>query len=80
MKRKYKVKITPKLLKTLNKYWNMKEAIEQGYELEIAYIEKLMEKATGIKGIEFFRDDMGGAIVGIGNWQRTMPLVLREEL
>jgi len=37
-----------------------------------------MEKATGIKGIEFFWCD--GEIAGIGNMSRTLPLIHDTEL
>ncbi len=43
--------------------------------------EKWMEKETGIKGIEFIKDNMFcGDWIGIGNVDRTMRLYQREEL
>ena len=79
-KRKYKVKITPKLIKILKKYWDEYRAVEDAYNIEICHIEEKMEKETGIKGIEFFRSD-GGSICGIGDFGLwTMPLVQAERL
>lgn len=79
MKRKYTVKITPKLLKTLKKHWKMYREISECYHTNLFYLEKWMEKDTGIKGIEFFRND--GYICGIGDFGLwTMPLVTAERL
>lgn len=78
-KRKYKVKITPKLKKTLKYYWQRYKSVTDFYYKVLHDIEKDMEKETRIKGIEFFRSDDG--ICGIGNYGMwTMPLILREEL
>ena len=48
--------------------------IEQSkFHKSLFEIEKRMEKATKIKGIEFFWCDDG--IVGIGNTDRTLELI-----
>lgn len=45
---------------------------------KIAVIEEEMEEATGVKGIEFFSGD--GGYVGVGNLDRTMPLIFFEDI
>jgi hypothetical protein len=43
--------------------------------------EKWMRKETGIKDLEFIKDEMcGGEWIGIGNVARTCRLYQREEL
>ena len=76
--KKYKIKITKKLLKQLKPFWIGLQAIENVFHKEVWSLEKKMEKKTGIKGIEFFQCD--GEYVGIGNTERTMPLIQRKKL
>ena len=77
--KKYKIKKTKKLMKTLSKYWKtMKDAEELFYQV-VSDIEKRMEKETGIKGISFFTT--GDGICGIGNYGVwSIPLIHGEEL
>lgn len=76
--KKYKIKITPKLLKKLKKYWNNYLAVESSYFKIISLIEKNMSEDTGIDDIEIFFSD--GGVVGIGNLSRTMPLIQRQNI
>lgn len=71
MKKRYVVK--PPSKRILRKYWNEMEKVSDIFYGQIQEIEKRMEKETGIKGIEFFSSD--GSYCGIGNADRTMPLV-----
>ena len=50
----------------------------QWYEA-IGGLEKTLERETGIKGIEFFRNDFG-EFAGIGNIARTMKLIIGDDL
>jgi hypothetical protein len=78
MRKKYKIKVTKKLIKQLKPYWKELRQIENKFYDKLYEIEKKMEKITGIKGIEFFQCD--GYYAGIGNVNRTMPLIQRDEL
>ena len=78
MRKKYKVKITKKLLKQLRPFWQELGKIQDYYDTEIAKLEEKMIKKTGIKDIEFFFCD--NEIVGIGNTERTMRLIRDTEL
>ncbi len=73
-----KIKKTKKLIKQLQPYWKMFRVEEREFEEHISNIEKEMEKATGIKDIEFFHCD--GEIMGIGNVSRNMELIRFLEL
>ena len=76
LKSKYKIK--PPSKKVLKKYWDELEVAENHFSEWVGKIEAKMEKETGIKGIEFFRDTMcGDGYVGIGNMDRTMKLQQR---
>jgi len=47
----------------------------------VQLIEKNMAEDSGIKDMEFIKDEMcGGEWVGIGNVSRTMALLQREDL
>lgn len=74
----YKIKPTKKQLKTIKHYWRLLELLEDMFCIRLNRLEKDMEKDTGIKGIEFFRND--GEYVGVGNWQRTMKLIQEDKL
>lgn len=80
MKKKvYKIKKTKKLIKKLKPYWKVLSVINNQHRKTIYKLEKQMEKATGIKGIEFFMSDLG-EYAGIGNLSRTMELIHEREL
>ena len=72
--KKYKAKVWKKKIK---KYWSMLDKIEDEYNRKIYRLEKLMEKETGIEGIEFFRSPDDGSMCGVGNVDRTMELIHR---
>jgi hypothetical protein len=72
--KKYTVK--PPSKKLLKRYWLVLESIENQFWGRLQGIEEVMEKETGIKGIEFFWCD--NSIVGIGNMDRTMKLIHRH--
>ena len=80
MKKKYKIKPTKAQIKILRDGWKQFKYDYDVFWGKIGAIEKWMEKQTGIKGVEFFKDDMCGDWAGIGNSDRTMPLLQREEL
>ena len=71
--KKYKIEITPALRLKLRRWWAIYHTIEDEYWQAIEETEKKMEKDTGIKGIEFFIS--GGECLGVGNGEKTMPLV-----
>ena len=78
MKKTYKIKITKKLINQLKSYWVEAHQAYNNLFGELNEIEAKMVKKTGIKEIEFFWVD--NEIVGIGNADRTMPLIQREKL
>jgi len=78
MKKQYKIQVTPKTIKQLKFFWKKYLEIECKFYANIHELEKRMEKETGIKGIEFFYCD--NECAGIGNMERTMPLIHRNKL
>ena len=74
----YKYPKTKKLVKQLKPYWKKVQIILGEFYGQLANLEKEMEKETGIPTIEFFFCD--NEIVGIGNAERTMPLINEKEL
>ena len=78
MRRKYKIKVTKKLLKQLKPFWRKLQKIQNIYNSKIVELEEEMVKKTGIKNIEFFFCD--NDIVGIGNAERTMRLIRDREI
>ena len=73
-----KIKITRKLLRILKVYTKIYGKIEGKYYKELNRLEKMMERETGIEGIEFFFVD--NELAGIGNAERTMKLIHRNRL
>ncbi len=73
-----KIKITPKQLKRLKYWWDIFQQVENKYWKLIGDLERKISRDVGIKGIEIFRSD--GEAVGIGNYDRTMPLIQRDKL
>ena len=67
-----------KTKKILRKYLKKLGRLEDKFYIEVNKLERSMEKETKIEGIEFFMSD--GAYVGVGNADRTMKLIPREEL
>ncbi len=78
MRKRYKIKVTKKLLKQLRPFWQEFRKVQDRYDIEITELEEKTAQKTGIKNIEFFRCD--NEIVGIGNVERTMPLIHDTEL
>lgn len=70
MRKKYKIKITKKLVEQLKTFWQKLSRVRSRYDIKIAKIEEEMAKKTGIKNIEFISCD--NEVVGIGNVERTM--------
>ena len=81
MNKKYKIKPTAKQLEIIKLYWKMLCAEQDKLWLRIGELERKMSKETGIKDLEFIQDSMfGGEWVGVGNVDRTMGLLQREDL
>lgn len=77
--KQYKIKVTPSILKKLKYWWKIYRCIEDEDWASVGEIEKKMAKDTGIEDIEFFI--MTGILsVGIGNTNRTMPLIQTDKL
>ena len=75
-----KIKVTRKLLGILKAYTKLFGRIESKYHKEIDRLEKMMQKETGIKDIEFVFCD--GEVSGIGtpSEPKKMDLIHRETL
>ena len=74
----YTVKPTKTQLKILKHYWERMVG-EHNYFLQyVSNLEEEMSMKTGIKGLEFFLSD--GYYAGIGNIDRTMPLIQEDKL
>lgn len=74
---KYLIKVNKKLLKRLKIIWKGFKLTENKYWSDIHKLEEDFKKEFGID-IEFFYCD--NECVGIGNYERTMPLIHREKL
>ncbi len=72
------MKATKKQLQIIKRYYQLFREVEAQYYAEMGILEVRIEKATGIKGIEFFFCD--NEFAGIGNADRTLDLIHREEL
>ena len=75
--KKYKIKKTKELLQQLKPFWKKQKDLMNEFYGKLFELELQMEKETGIKGITFFLAD--NEIVGIGNLERTMALIQKEE-
>ena len=79
--KKYKVIPTKEQLDIIKRYWKMFKVEEDIFWGKIGELEKGVAKDTGIKDLEFIKDDMmGGEWMGIGNVSRSLKLLQREEL
>jgi hypothetical protein len=78
MKKRYKIKLSKKQLETIKQCWKVFKKEEEYFYKAISRIEERMSKETGIEGMEFFICD--GDWCGIGNADRTLKLIQREEL
>lgn len=72
------MKLTKKQKEQLVPFARKVADIEGEFWTRLSKLEREMEKATGIEGIEFFVCDNG--VVGIGNATRTMELIFLEDL
>lgn len=70
--------ITKKQLQIFKKYWKDVKKLEENFYRGIGRFEEKMSKETGIPDIEIFFCD--GEMVGIGNYDRTMKLIQRNQL
>lgn len=75
--KKYKIKKSKELIKKLNPYWIKFQKIEKKYYIAIYKLEEEMSKDLKIKDMEIFFCDNGA--VGVGNVNRTMELIRRED-
>ena len=75
---KKKIKVDKELIIKLKPYWNQLQNIENEFYRKVYKLEKEMSKEVGIKNLEFFMCD--NSHVGIGNLDRTMRLIQRDEL
>lgn len=71
---KYQMKNTKRLRRQLVPFVQRFHEIEERFFEEVYALEKEMEEATGIEGIEFFQGFDGG-YVGVGNADRSMQLI-----
>ena len=78
MKKKYSIKPTEKQLNLMKLYWAMLGCEETRFYAKVYKLEKKMREDTGIDDLEFFQVD--NDFVGIGNIERTMALIQREQL
>jgi len=76
--KKYKYPKTKKLIKRLKPFLLTYKLVEDQYWKEIYKLEKAIEELTGIPDIELFFCD--NEFAGIGNSERTMELIHREEI
>jgi len=78
MKKKYPIKPTEKQLEIMKLYWAMLQTELSIFYAYVGNLERDMSDATKIDGLEFFSSD--NEFVGIGNYDRTLNLIQREEL
>jgi len=73
----YKVKDTKSLRKKLLPFCDEFHEIWDEFFKKVMVIEGKMEKATKVEGIEFYGGD---GYIGVGNIDRTMPLIFFEDI
>jgi len=78
MKKKYSVKPTEKQLNIMKLYWSMLQTELSLFYGKVGQLERDMSDATMIDSLEFFQVD--NDFVGVGNYDRTLKLIQREEL
>jgi hypothetical protein len=74
----HSIKLTKKQFELMKEYWKLLKRREENYYNEVATLEKEMSEIVGIKNLVFFHCD--GEVCGIGNHERTLGLIQREEL
>ncbi len=75
MKKKYKINPTPKQSKIIKEGWKRFCRDQDRFYEDIHLIERWMERKTGIKGLEFFHDQMCTGWCGVGTVDRDMALI-----
>jgi hypothetical protein len=78
MKKKYPIKPTEKQLNIMKLYWSMLQTELSLFYGRVGKLERDMSDATKIDTLEFFQVD--NDFVGVGNYDRTLKLIQREEL
>ena len=78
MKKKYPIKPTEKQLEVMKLYWAMLQQEETLFYAKVGELERKISEDTGLDALELFQCD--GEFVGIGNYDRTLRLIHREEL
>ena len=73
-----KIKVTKSLIKKLRPYWHEFELLHEEFLGKTYQLEQKMSKDLEINDLEFFQCD--GDYCGIGNVNRTLPLILAEKL
>ena len=73
-----KIKVTKETIKKLKPYWKEFELLYEEFLGKTYHLEQKMSKDLGIKELEFFQCD--GDWCGIGNGDRTLPLIVAEKL
>jgi len=76
--KQYKIVPTKKQLNILKKYWKRYQDNYDKFWGETGELERAMNIETKIKDLEFFWCD--GECVGIGQYDRKMALIPREDL
>jgi len=74
----HSIKPTKKQFELMKEYWKLLKRREKNYYNEVATLETEMSEIVGIKNLVFFHCD--GEVCGIGNHERTLGLIQREEL
>lgn len=75
---KYSIKVNKELINKLKPYWQEFLCISSKYWGEINRLEEKMSKEIKLGTLEIFHCD--NEAVGIGNVERTMKLIHREQL
>jgi hypothetical protein len=78
MKKQYPIHPTKKQLEVMKHYWTILQIELSLYYAKVGKLERDMSKDVGIGDLWFFQCD--NDFVGIGNIDRTMELIQREEL
>lgn len=78
MKKKYSIRPTKKQLEVFKLYWAMLQSELTLFYAKVGELENEMSVISEIDGLNFFQVD--NDFVGIGNYERTMKLIQKEEL
>jgi hypothetical protein len=78
MKKKYPIHPTKNQMEAMKLYWSMLQTEYSLFYARVGQLERDMSDAAKIDGLEFFQCD--NDFVGVGNYDRTLKLIQREEL